>query len=137
MIRPCCFMILSLVLTLSLLGCDSDMTQMSNPVFEPTTEPVVAEPVVAEPVVAEPVVAEDEAENNFCQVGDVLQPGESCKDGTGDDFTVLENGSGRYLFITAGKGIQLFGNINGKQRNFSAEKKNDGSWEIKSVTPKE
>lgn len=127
MIQSYCFTILSLVLTLSLLGCDSDMTQPSNPVSEPTTEPVVAEPVVVE----------DEAENNFCKVGDVLQPGESCKDGTGDDFTVLENGSGRYLFITAGEGIQLFGNINGKPRNFSAEKKADGSWEIKSVTPKE
>ena len=78
---------------------------------------------------------------NFCKVGDVLQPGDSCKDGTGDDFTVLENGRGRYLgdrvIFLAGNGINMFGTINGKRRSFSAAKKADGSWEIKSVTPKE
>ena len=72
---------------------------------------------------------------NVCQVGDVLSPGESCTDpGPGDTFSVLANGSGRYLFITAGTGINLRGNINGKQRNFLAEKRADGKWEIKSVT---
>ena len=74
------------------------------------------------------------AEGRVCQVGDVLSPGESCTDGTGDDFTVLGNGFGRYLFITAEGGINLQGNINGKQRNFIAEKRADGNWEIKSVT---
>jgi len=89
---------------------------------------------VEEPVNEANAVPSDE-ESNFCRVGDKLQPGDSCLDGTGDPFKVLENGSGRYLFITAGKGINLFGNVNGKVRNFSAEKLEDGTWEIKSVTP--
>ena len=76
------------------------------------------------------------AAGGVCQVGDVLSPGESCTDpGTGDTFSVLNNGSGRYLFITAGRGINLQGSINGKQRNFVADKRADGNWEIKSVTP--
>ena len=71
-----------------------------------------------------------------CRVGDIIQPGESCTDpGTGDDFTVLANGHGRYLFFTAGSGINLQGNINGKERNFVARNSGDGSWEIESVTP--
>ena len=70
-----------------------------------------------------------------CQVGDVLSPGESCTDpGTGDDFSVLENGFGQYLFARAGGGISMKGNINGKLRNFVADKRADGKWEIKSVT---
>ena len=97
----------------------------------------VPEPAVEEPAVEEPAVEEPAVENNFCSVGDVLQPGESCLDGTGDPFEVLGNGRGRYLFINAGEGINLFGNINGKVRNFSAEKQNDGTWKILSVTPKE
>jgi len=91
---------------------------------------------VIDETIVEPI-AENKLENNLCKVGDILQPGDSCKDGTGDDFTVLENGSGKYLFVNAGEGINLFGNINGKVRNFSAEKQEDGSWKIKSVTPKE
>ena len=78
---------------------------------------------------------------NFCKVGDVLQPGDSCQDGTGDEFTVLENGSGRYLgdrvLFLAGNGINMFVTINGKRYSFSAAKKADGSWEIESVTLKE
>ncbi len=39
-----------------------------------------------------------------CVVGDILSPGESCIDpGTGDTFSVLADGRGRYLFITAGR----------------------------------
>ena len=73
--------------------------------------------------------------SGVCRVGDVLSPGESCTDpGTGDDFSVLGNGFGNYLFMTAGGGINLQGNINGKQRNFVAEKRADGNWEILSVT---
>ena len=76
-----------------------------------------------------------EATSKVCQVGDVLSPGESCTDpGTGDTFSVLDNGFGRYLFMTAGTGLNLTGTINGKQRNFVANKRADGNWEIKSVT---
>ena len=74
---------------------------------------------------------------NFCQIGDVLQPGERCLDGTGDVFEVLEDGHGQYLFFNVGGDINLFGNINGILRNFSAEKQDNGTYLIKAVTPKE
>ncbi|MDE0323374.1 MAG: hypothetical protein OXN27_05580 [Candidatus Poribacteria bacterium] len=114
-------------------GC----SETTNPVVEePVAEElVVEEPIAEEPVVEEPIAEELVVENNFCSVGDLLQPGESCLDGTGDAFTVLEDGRGRYLFVTAGEGIRLFGNINGKVRSFSAEKQDDGTWKILSVTP--
>ena len=86
-------------------------------------------------IVEEPV--EEPAAANLCKVGDVLSPGDSCIDhGPGDEFRVLDNGSGQYLFITAGKGIDLQGNINGKPRNFKAERIEGDKWEIISVTRK-
>ena len=70
-----------------------------------------------------------------CSVGDILSPGESCIDpGTGDTFSVLADGRGRYLFFTSGNRISLLGTINGIDRNFVATKRDDGSWEIESVT---
>jgi len=88
------------------------------------------------PPATDPTPAQPPAEtSNVCRVGAVLSPGQSCIDpGTEDTFSVLANGSGRYLFITAGTRINLRGNINGKQRNFVAEKRADGKWEIKSIT---
>jgi len=71
-----------------------------------------------------------------CNVGDILSPGESCIDGgTGDTFSVLANGRGNYLFITSGAGITVQGNVNGKNRNFVATNRGDGTWLIESVTP--
>ena len=72
---------------------------------------------------------------DFCSVGDILSPGESCIDpGTGDTFSVLADGRGQYLSITTGTGITLRGSINGKDRNFVARNRGDGTWEIESVT---
>ena len=152
----CLLIPVMLVLLVYSLGCDKDDSQVTDLTTEPSPveTPIVAEPVAPQPIVeneveagieAAPVVeneveaapvVEEEIDDGFCWVGDVLKPGESCKDGTGDDFTVLENGSGKYLFIVAGKGINLRGNINGKVRSFSAENQGDGTWKIKSVTPK-
>ena len=85
-----------------------------------------------------PVVEVPAVDDGSCKVGDILAPGESCIDpGTGDTFTVLADGRGQYLFITAGTGITLRGSINGIRRNFVATKRGDGSWEIESVTPRE
>ena len=70
---------------------------------------------------------------NFCQVGDVLQPGERCFNGNGQAFTVLENGSGHYGFVTSGGGIYIFAQNN----TFSATKQDDGTWIILAVMPKE
>ena len=67
------------------------------------------------------------APGGICAVGDVLSPGQSCTDpGTGDDFSVRGNGFGTYSFVMAGTGITV--------GNFSASKRGDGNWEIKSVT---
>ena len=72
----------------------------------------------------------------FCSVGDILSPGDSCIDpGTGDTFSVLTNGSGRYLFFTSGRNLIIQGTVNGKSRNFIATNRGDGTWEIESVTP--
>ncbi len=68
----------------------------------------------------------------ICAVGDVLSPGQSCTDpGSGEVFSVSQDGRGHFLFITAGTGINLrAGNV-----NFSASKRGDGSWKINAVTP--
>ena len=122
------------------VGCgeadDDTESESASQVISPTASEVneTSAGIVDEPV-EEPV--EEPAAANLCKVGDVLSPGDSCIDpGPGDEFRVLDNGSGQYLFITAGKGINLQGNINGKPRNFKAERIEGDKWEIISVTPK-
>ena len=111
-------------------------TESASEVISPTlTEVNDASTGIVEEVAEEPV--EEPAAANLCKVGDVLSPGDSCIDpGPGDEFRVLDNGSGQYLFVTAGQGINLQGNINGKPRNFKAERIEGDKWEILSVTPK-
>ena len=74
----------------------------------------------------------DVSYGDVCQVGDVLSPGESCTyPGTDIEFSVLDNGSGRFLFFTAGTGINARNiTINGVKYNFAASKRADGKWEI-------
>ena len=70
-----------------------------------------------------------------CQVGDRLSPGESCTyPGTDIEFSVLANGSGRFLFFTAGTGINARNiTINGVTYNFAATKQTDGKWLIEAA----
>ena len=70
-----------------------------------------------------------------CNVGDILSPGESCTyPGTNIEFSVLNNGSGRFLFFTAGTGINARNvTINGVRYNFAASKQSDGTWLIEAV----
>ena len=71
-----------------------------------------------------------------CEVGDVLSPGESCTyPGTEIEFSVLDNGNGRFLFSTAGGGEIDARNItvNGVRYNFAASKRADGNWEIEAA----
>ena len=70
-----------------------------------------------------------------CSVGDVLSPGESCTyPGTNVEFSVLNNGSGRFLFFTAGTGINARNiTINGVRYNFAASKQADGTWLIEAA----
>ena len=67
-----------------------------------------------------------------CRVGSIIARGGSCTDpGSGEVFSVSQDGRGHFLFITAGTGINLrAGNV-----NFSANKRGDGSWKINAVTP--
>ena len=140
------FLIMSLFLfCFAIVSCDEGTQLIEIPDEVPVVETPMAEtpdevpdetPIVENPPDEAPEEVPD-VEDNFCQVGDILKPGESCLDGTGDTFRVLENGFGQYLFITAGGGIHLRGNINGKNRNFTADKQDDGTWRINSVTPKE
>lgn len=61
-----------------------------------------------------------------CEVGMELGPGGSCDVPGGERFEVLENGSGRYGFITAGTGITI--------NQFSAQRiSGTDNWRIESV----
>ena len=125
---------------LFVVGCgeaddDTESESASQVISPPASEVNQTSAGIVEEVAEEPV--EEPAAANLCKVGDVLSPGDSCIDpGPGDEFRVLDNGSGQYLFATAGQGIDLQGNINGKLRNFKAERIEGDKWEILSVTPK-
>lgn len=95
----------------------------------PSPEPEIIAEVAEEPV-------DEPAAENLCKVGDLLNPGDSCIDpGTGEQFEVLEDGRGKFVFAVAGKGIDLQGNINGKLHNFAAERIEGDTWKITRVTP--
>ncbi len=70
-----------------------------------------------------------------CKVGDTLSPGDSCTyPGTNIEFSVLNDGSGRFLFITAGTGINARNiTVNGVRYNFAASKQADGTWLIEAA----
>ena len=55
--------------------------------------------------------------SGVCQVGDIIQPGESCTyPGTNDVFSVDDAGKARFLFFTAGGNLNIRNaNINGKR----------------------
>ena len=74
-------------------------------------------------------------EQGICRVGDVLSPGESCTyPGTDEKFSVLGDGSGRFLFFTAGRSINARNvTVNGVRYNFAASKRADGNWEIEAA----
>ena len=55
--------------------------------------------------------------SGVCQVGDIIQPGESCTyPGTNDVFSVDDAGKARFLFFTAGGNLNIRNaNVNGKR----------------------
>ena len=79
--------------------------------------------------------AQDISYGDVCKVGDTLSPGESCTyPGTNIEFSVLNNGSGRFLFFTAGTGINARNvTIDGVRYNFAASKQADGTWLIEAA----
>ena len=70
-----------------------------------------------------------------CSVGDRISPGESCTyPGTNIEFSVRANGSGNFLFFTAGGGINARNvTVNGVRYNFAASKQADGTWLIEAA----
>ena len=74
-----------------------------------------------------------------CEAGDILAPGESCTyPGTDVEFSVLNNGSGQFLFFTSGNNITIRNTvINGVSYTLVANKLASGSWKIEEVADSE
>ncbi len=73
--------------------------------------------------------------DGICRVGLTVRSGEICTyPGTSEDFSVASSGRGRFLFFTAGTGIEARNTtVNGVTYNFKASKQSDGSWIIEAV----
>ncbi len=132
---------LMIIILCAAVGCASDDDNVDSPLSadsdetEMTTDNETSEPDAVLDDVME-ADADEEEDIGLCKVGDKLMPGDSCIDpGTGDTFSVLEDGWGRYLFFNVGQSINIHGNVNGKQRSFVAERIEGDTWEIKEVTP--
>jgi len=112
------------------LPTEAEVNGTSNEIAtDPTPEPEIIAEVAEEP-------GDELAGENLCKVGDLLNPGDSCIDpSTGEQFEVLGDGRGKFVFVVAGKGIDLRGNINGKLHNFAAERLEGDTWKITRVTP--
>ena len=80
-------------------------------------------------------IAETPANTGVCEVGDILSPGESCTyPGTDAEFSVLNNGSGQFLFFTSGNSLNIENTtINGQFYTLVANKLASGSWEIEEI----
>ena len=76
-----------------------------------------------------------EMADGVCHVGLIVRPGESCTyPGTSAEFSVDSSGTGRFLFFTAGTGIDARNTtINGVTYNFKASKQGDGTWIIEAA----
>ena len=74
----------------------------------------------------------ESAPGGFCQVGDVIQPGESCTyPGTDDEFSVDDAGRARFLFFTAGGNLIIRNsNINGRRYTLVTEHSEGGGRRI-------
>ena len=127
--------------SLFLVGCGGD-EEADNTVSPVSADDKKEVPPVAEvppepPPLPDPPAQQQAvpADDEDCQVGDILAPGESCTyPGTNIEFSVLNNGSGRFLFFTAGTGINARNTtINGVLYNFVANKRADGTWVIEEV----
>jgi len=116
-----------------LMGCGAD--DESPELVQVETQPEQPPQPAEQEVETQPEQPPQPAEQGVCQVGDILQPGDSCKyPGTNDELTILDNSSGRFLFFTAGQRLNIQNtNINGKRYTLVASKRNDGSWEIEEI----
>ena len=69
-----------------------------------------------------------------CQVGAILVPGQSCAyPGTNLEFSILNNGDGRFLFLTSTEFNFRNTNINSQSYTLVANQRDDGSWQIEEI----
>ena len=69
-----------------------------------------------------------------CQAGAILMPGQSCAyPGTNLEFSILNNGDGKFLFLTATALNFRDANIDGQSYTLVANKRHDGSWQIEEI----
>ena len=75
------------------------------------------------------------ASTGVCKVGDVLASGQSCTyPGTDETFSVNNNGTGQFLFFTAGTSLNIQNTeLNGVSYTLVAKKLASGSWEIEEI----
>ena len=88
--------------------------------------------------------ASEVSQGQVCKVGDVINPGESCQDpGTGKWFRIFqdeidgEEVTGVTFYTSGGiihTDVDTFSEFLDDSNYFEASKRNNGSWEIKSVT---
>lgn len=80
--------------------------------------------------------SEPEEEDWTCSVGLVVRPGASCVYPGGDrpEFSVDSSGRGRFLFFTAGTGINARNTtVSGVVYDFAASRQDDGSWVVEAA----
>ena len=114
-----------------------DQNDIGSPGVGPIIDvPFVGEPIVTVPTVDMPIVTVLTVDVPVvdCQVGAILVPGQSCTyPGTDTEFSVLNNGDGRFLNLTFTALNFRNTNINGRSYTLVANKRNDGSWQIEEV----
>ena len=103
---------------------ENDLVSLNLPDCGATTPGPTATPTPA-----------SEMADGVCHVGLIVRPGESCTyPGTSAEFSVDSSGTGRFLFFTAGTGIDARNTtINGVTYNFKASKQGDGTWIIEAA----
>ena len=79
--------------------------------------------------------AKDSVSDRTCTADLIARPRESCTyPGTSTEFLVDSNGTGRFLFVSAGSTIELRNTtINGVTYTFVASKQSDGNWLVEEV----
>lgn len=69
-----------------------------------------------------------------CQVGMILVSGQSCAyPGTNIEFSILKNGEGKFLFLTATEFNFKDTIIDGQAYTLVANKRDDSSWQIEEI----
>ena len=124
----CSFSIPMLALFL-FVGCSADSDDL------PKTATLKVKILPPNPLILPQPIAETSSSQPVCKAGDILRPGDSCfYPGTDTKFSIRDDGGGKFLVFNVGTGINIKNSrINGKPYTLVANKRPDGSWEIKEV----